>query len=160
MAEDLPDWSHEVVVVKELLVTIEMSDTEGLPPLRVKFHPFIIGGTAPFTYDWDFGDGSPHSSEEAPVHTYDEVGDYIITLTLTDATGLQTKCARLLRVRQWKALVIYGFAFLEVLNKDERVALEQNALKEQLVRAEAVALAQTAFKENISMSESIRFENS
>ncbi len=36
---------------------------------------------------WDFGDGST-STEENPVHTYAERGDYTVTLTVTDNQGL------------------------------------------------------------------------
>ena len=30
----------------------------------------------PLTYDWDFGDGSPHSSAATPNHTYTTAGNY------------------------------------------------------------------------------------
>lgn len=32
-------------------------------------------------FEWDFGDGSPLSSEENPQHSYDAVGNYEVTLT-------------------------------------------------------------------------------
>ena len=38
------------------------------------------------TYEWDFGDGSPKSSEPDPSHTYSAVGTYKATLTVTDDT--------------------------------------------------------------------------
>jgi len=34
------------------------------------------------SYKWDFGDGSPVSYEEAPVHTYTASGNYIVTLSV------------------------------------------------------------------------------
>ena len=37
-----------------------------------------------FTYEWDFDDGSPVSTEQDPMHTYTEVGEYTATLTVTD----------------------------------------------------------------------------
>jgi len=37
-------------------------------------------------YDWDFGDGNM-SLEENPSHTYDGLGDYITSLTVTNAIG-------------------------------------------------------------------------
>ena len=37
-------------------------------------------------YTWDFGDGTQGSGEQVS-HTYDEEGDYLITLTVTDSFG-------------------------------------------------------------------------
>jgi PKD repeat protein len=44
------------------------------------------------TFDWDFGDGSEHSVEESPTHTYaaTDVTEYTATLTVTDAADNQS----------------------------------------------------------------------
>ncbi len=39
------------------------------------------------SYEWDFGDGSPISNEESPVHTFPDVGPYSVTLTVDDGTS-------------------------------------------------------------------------
>ncbi|MFX0558086.1 PKD domain-containing protein, partial [Maribacter sp. CXY002] len=39
-------------------------------------------------YSWDFGDGSPLSTEADPLHTYVTDGTYTAVLTVTDAEGL------------------------------------------------------------------------
>ncbi|MDD5571188.1 MAG: PKD domain-containing protein, partial [Bacteroidales bacterium] len=39
------------------------------------------------TWDWDFGDASPHSSSQNPVHTYANPGTYTVTLTVTTNVG-------------------------------------------------------------------------
>jgi len=39
------------------------------------------------TYDWDFGDGSAHSSEETAAHSFGAPGVYTVTLQVTDAEG-------------------------------------------------------------------------
>ena len=44
-------------------------------------------GTGPLTYTWDFGDGSPLSSETNPVHIYTAVGTYTVTLTVDGPYG-------------------------------------------------------------------------
>ncbi len=38
------------------------------------------------TYLWDFGDGT-NSTSSGPSHTYNTVGNYVVTLTLTDSRG-------------------------------------------------------------------------
>ena len=44
------------------------------------------GGTGPFTYNWVFGDGNT-SNVQYPTHVYNQVGDYNLCLTFTDANG-------------------------------------------------------------------------
>jgi hypothetical protein len=44
------------------------------------------GGTGPFTYNWVFGDGNT-SNLQYPTHVYNQVGDYNLCLTYTDANG-------------------------------------------------------------------------
>lgn len=43
----------------------------------------------PYTYDWSFGDGHT-STEFMPIHTYAEAGVYTVTLTVTDAAGVES----------------------------------------------------------------------
>ncbi|MFX1236638.1 MAG: C25 family cysteine peptidase, partial [Promethearchaeota archaeon] len=38
-------------------------------------------------FDWDFGDESPHSQEENPMHQYRSPGTYTVSLNLTDSDG-------------------------------------------------------------------------
>lgn len=45
------------------------------------------GGSAITSYDWDFGDGSPNSTQENPNHSYNNSGNYIANLNITDANG-------------------------------------------------------------------------
>ncbi|MCC9071140.1 PKD domain-containing protein [Flavobacterium sp. F-65] len=58
----------------------------------ITFNP-IVTGTAPFTYKWDFGDGST-STDNNPSHSFTAVGcglqSFTVTLTVTDATGVNT----------------------------------------------------------------------
>lgn len=39
------------------------------------------------TKDWDFGDGSPHSAEDSPKHTFGVAGDYTWTFTATSGSA-------------------------------------------------------------------------
>ncbi|HEX9548489.1 MAG TPA: PKD domain-containing protein, partial [Acidimicrobiales bacterium] len=44
----------------------------------------------PLTYDWDFGDGTPHGAGVTPSHVYadNHTGGYTVTLKVTDPGGL------------------------------------------------------------------------
>ena len=61
----------------------------GSPPLPVQF----TGSDStdpegdPLTYEWDFGDGSPHSTVADPTHTYAAAGTYTARLTVDDGTA-------------------------------------------------------------------------
>jgi PKD repeat protein len=71
----------------ELDVIAEAEPDEGAPPLKVQFTASVEEETGgPFTFSWDFGDGSK-SSDQNPVHTYEKVGEYTATLTVTNQKG-------------------------------------------------------------------------
>ncbi|MBP7431087.1 MAG: PKD domain-containing protein, partial [Candidatus Hydrogenedentes bacterium] len=56
----------------------------GDAPLEVRFTDLSKSGVYQFeTWVWDFGDGSPVSYEQNPVHVYEETGVYTVTLTVT-----------------------------------------------------------------------------
>jgi PKD repeat protein len=55
----------------------------GPPPLMVSFTGSASGGTPPYSYSWDFGDGAS-SLYQNPGHVYSNIGNYIATLTVTD----------------------------------------------------------------------------
>ncbi len=49
------------------------------------------------SYMWDFGDGNS-STQPNPMHTYGDVGSYMVTLTVTDNRGAQDTDTRFVRV--------------------------------------------------------------
>src|SRR5205823_566059 len=51
-------------------------------------------GTWCAAFDWDFGDGSPHSSRGWVSHSY-AAGNFVVSLTVTDGTG-RSSAARVL----------------------------------------------------------------
>jgi len=79
----------------------------GLPPFITSFfnasftaENFCLGSTTQFTLNtsqiitsasWDFGDGSPLSTDFNPMHLYATIGDYIVSVTATGANGTITK---------------------------------------------------------------------
>jgi hypothetical protein len=63
--------------------------TTGLTPLTVPFTGSGSGGDGgPYTFDWNFGDGSPHSGAQNPSHTFNVGGSFTVTLTVTDGHGV------------------------------------------------------------------------
>src|SRR5918995_1642939 len=69
-------------------VEIISSDTEGVAPATFEFEANVTGGTEPYTYSWDFDDGSLEIDvDETVEHTFDIAGTYNVDLTVTDSTG-------------------------------------------------------------------------
>jgi len=59
----------------------------------VKFVDQTTGGTVPYAYDWDFGDGF-HSTEKNPTHTYNSPGNYTVRLLARDRSGKVASASR------------------------------------------------------------------
>jgi len=53
---------------------------------KIRFDPDIYGGFEPYSYEWDFGDGTT-STEEAPVHSYKTEDSYTVVMKVTDDRG-------------------------------------------------------------------------
>jgi PKD repeat protein len=64
----------------------------GGAPLNVQFTAQATGGLYDIlAWTWDFGDGTPTSSERNPTHTYGNPGVYTVTLTITTEAGSISK---------------------------------------------------------------------
>jgi len=64
--------------------------TEGHTPMTVQFTDQSILGILPIeAWDWNFGDGAT-SIEQNPRHTYENMGDYTVSLTVTTPAGSTT----------------------------------------------------------------------
>jgi C1A family cysteine protease len=59
----------------------------GLTNEEIQFSGDAVGENPPFTYHWDFGDGST-STEQNPIHTYESTGEYSVILTVMDDDGV------------------------------------------------------------------------
>ncbi|GEM_PF-6214233 len=53
---------------------------------NVIFASIVCGGTSPYSYSWNFGDGSTGSGA-APNHTYSGPGTFTVTLKVMDSNG-------------------------------------------------------------------------
>jgi PKD repeat protein len=50
------------------------------------------------TWDWDFGDGTPHSHIQNPIHLYAQSGIYNVTLAVINSNGCTASVSRLVKV--------------------------------------------------------------
>ncbi len=57
------------------------------------------GGTAPFAYSWNFGDGTTATGSLNPSHTYMNPGSYTATVTVTDANKLTSSSSLAVTVK-------------------------------------------------------------
>ena len=77
--------------VPTLSVRATVSTLRGLAPLTVNFSANASGGTgAPYTFNWVFGDGT-HTPEASAQHTYTVVGNYSVSLTVSDSGNAPTQ---------------------------------------------------------------------
>ena len=93
------DFAYEGVIATKLPVakinTVPNASTdtkmvEGNKPLKVYFDAYqSTSESGIVSYEWDFGDGTIGSGITAN-HTYDEVGAYIVYLTITDKNGFES----------------------------------------------------------------------
>lgn len=73
----------------ELLLDANADPLFGDAPLIVRFSaaPFDKRDAKNPTYRWSFGDGTPDSTEQNPVHTYAKPGDYSARVDVWEAGG-------------------------------------------------------------------------
>ncbi len=69
------------------VAAFSVTPTSGTAPLDVSFTDTSTG--SPTAWNWSFGDGS-YSEDQNPVHTYDDIGSYTVSLTATNAVGSDT----------------------------------------------------------------------
>ncbi len=65
--------------------------------LTVKFHAHALGGTPPYTFAWEFGDGDT-SSQKKPTHLYDTAGIYTVTLVISSSDGCSDTAVKTIHV--------------------------------------------------------------
>ncbi|HEY4020179.1 MAG TPA: PKD domain-containing protein [Pseudonocardiaceae bacterium] len=69
-----------------LTASASATPTSGQIPVNVSFTGTATGGTPPYSYSWNFGDGTT-STVQNPTHTYNTVGTFNASLTVTDSSG-------------------------------------------------------------------------
>ncbi|MBV6485928.1 MAG: hypothetical protein KFKLKKLM_02540 [Flavobacteriales bacterium] len=77
------------VIVGGVTASIAATPTTGFMPLDVVFSNNSSTGPT-VTYDWNFGDGTPSSNSSEPTHTYNDLGNYVATLIVSDGVCSDT----------------------------------------------------------------------
>ncbi len=71
-----------------LTLSLTAKPLAGVAPLAVQFLAVAANGKEPVTYAWDYtADGTVDSTQQNPATTFDNHGEYNVTLTVTDAAG-------------------------------------------------------------------------
>ena len=86
--------------------TASGTPTSDAAPLAVTFLGSAAGGSAPYTYLWNFGDGSLGSAAPSPQHVYNVSGAYSAKLTVTDSTGVSAIATVAVSVQAASHLVV------------------------------------------------------
>jgi len=68
----------------ELFAEASANPTEIQEGETVTFTGDAAGGIQPYTWSWDFDDSSADSSMQSPSHQFNNAGNYLVTLTVTD----------------------------------------------------------------------------
>ncbi len=79
--------SITIVVYPQPEAEFLYSQPEGCVGLSVSF---LATSEDAIAYTWDFGDGSPINNEPNPIHEYNQVGEYPVTLTVVGAGGCES----------------------------------------------------------------------
>ena len=75
---------------------------------EVQFEGRVAGGFAPYSYEWDFGDGDT-STSKAPTHAYKTDESYTVSLKVTDDRGntdTETRSEYIIVSPGWSALEV------------------------------------------------------
>jgi parallel beta-helix repeat protein len=77
------DTAFTSALIAKGIIADAYASSEWTIHLPLQFTGSASGGFTPYTYHWDFGDGNT-SEEQNPIKTYYAVGNYSVSLTVTD----------------------------------------------------------------------------
>lgn len=111
----------------QLYVQFQANDRAVQQREKVEFRADVEGGTRPYSYEWDFGDGETGSTA-SPTHDYKTAGRYDVSLKVTDDEGNSDTVTRddYIVVSSgwsagsaagdaWDGLVVFGQKLVDVL---------------------------------------------
>ncbi len=86
---DTATFSQDVYVVEDTTPAAYFSQSNFtiIAGQTISFTDGTIGGNAPLTYQWNFGDESNNSTLPNPTHQYTTAGEFTVLLTVRDVDG-------------------------------------------------------------------------
>jgi len=78
-----------LAIIEDEMIVDSNGPYFGSPNASINFYGTADGGYPPYTWNWDFGEGSS-SDEQNPTHNYNTLGTYTINLTVTDEKDYQS----------------------------------------------------------------------
>ena len=88
---------------------INTNRTDGPTPLAVQFTGSNSSDPDPgdsIRFEWNFGDGTPLSTEPDPAHTYTQAGRFTASLKVTDSSGQSTSTSTVITVGNTSPTVV------------------------------------------------------
>lgn len=104
-----------------LSVSASASAYSGTDPLTVNFTTNVSGGISPYTYAWNFGDGSTSTSQN-PSHSF-TTGTYTVSVTVTDAKSTKISKAMTITARISESTGTNPYLTWTEDNEDFKIAL-------------------------------------
>ena len=100
IAKPLSGWVEIEAVAP--IVDFSFNNNNSCSDTPITFVP-VVSGDAPYTYQWDFGDGT-NSANSNPTHAFTALGcgiqTFNVKLTVTDKNGLSTSVTKSVSVQQ------------------------------------------------------------
>jgi len=72
---------------------------------QLQFTANVYGGVPPYTFEWDFGDGTTGTSNPA-YHTYNSAGTYTVSVTVTDQINEQASATTTVNITQQQTITV------------------------------------------------------
>lgn len=80
------DTDYIQITIDSFVISLEFDDKIYEIGEAIYFHGFIRGGTPPFQWFWNFGDGE-NSNLQSPTHKYSKADIFTVNLSVMDSTG-------------------------------------------------------------------------
>jgi len=162
---------REIALPRTFFAIVATNATSGVIPFTVNATVNAIGGTPPYQFTWDFGDGTPQATGNTVTHTYQSPGTYILKVSALDTYGNQTTSAMYLTANSIAtSLSISGISIAESNSnfiKDANIDLQQqqpsitsdnlSISNEKVIAAQQPAPSNLASENMKITSESISF---